>query len=689
MSPSEQPVEINLPQLGRKSGKGIAKSRSSKARFTVLIIIQLLIIAHIIQWLIMGTTITPIEPSESMETVKYGVITVGFIFFVVMLASTAILGRWFCGWGCHVVLLQDASAKLLHRFGIKPRPFRSRLMMLMPLVLAIYMFIWPLIDRFIVGPMFGRGGNWPGFSTHLTTSDFWGTFPGWVVGVPFLLICGFFTVYFLGMKGYCTYGCPYGGFFAPLDQLAIGRIKVNDNCEQCGHCTAVCTSNVRVHEEVRDFGMVIDQGCMKCMDCVSVCPMDALSFGIATPAVRKVEPEGRKARRWDLTWNEEIVFGVITTATFLSVYQLYGMIPLLFASGLTALIVFFLFKTWSCLKARDVKINNWQLKRQGRMTGKGRVLLLGSIILSVLIIHSGTVRFLMAYADYHDMKITSTAATVFSTDPVIPDEPVLEHARKARKAYRAASWIGDGGIALIPTLQPEIDNRIAWLYSVETRRDEAEEFLRESIRKYGMSPEKISGLARILRSQTRPMEARETYMMGINEYPDNFLILDEYVIWLESEGDAWEAVTLLRDGISRKSDVISDWLALEEFDPGVVANVMPLIEEGPETLAMIRRLSVLLMNNAETPFDLAEGVRLTERTLDIEPENPFAYRALALGYVMQDRYDMGIEALYRSFELEPNEPIIRQQLVDLLNAEGRTSEAQSVSRGEMPASRAR
>ena len=225
MTPSEQPIEINLPQLGMKSEGKIATSRNSRRRFTVLIIIQLLIIAHVVQWLITGTTITPIEPSESMETVKYGVITVGFIFFVVTLASTAVLGRWFCGWGCHVVLLQDASAKFLQRIGIRPRPFRSRFLMFMPLALAMYMFLWPLLDRFVVGPMLGRGGNWPGFSTHLTTADFWGTFPGWIVGVPFLLICGFFTVYFLGMKGYCTYGCPYGGFFAPLDQLAALRAQ--------------------------------------------------------------------------------------------------------------------------------------------------------------------------------------------------------------------------------------------------------------------------------------------------------------------------------------------------------------------------------------------------------------------------------------------------------------------------------
>ena len=40
----------------------------------------------------------------------------------------------------------------------------------------------------------------------------------------------------------------------------------------------VCTSNVRVHEEIREYGGVVDPGCMKCLDCVSVCPNDALSY---------------------------------------------------------------------------------------------------------------------------------------------------------------------------------------------------------------------------------------------------------------------------------------------------------------------------------------------------------------------------------------------------------------------------
>ena len=137
------------------------------------------------------------------------------------------------------------------------------------------------------------------------TSDFWHTFPIVAVAIPFLLICGFATVYFLGNKGFCTYGCPYGGFFVLADRLAPARIVVNDACEQCGHCTATCTSNVRVHEEVRLYGMVVDPGCMKTGDCVSVCPNDALSYGFAKPSILRGTPSGPSSGpRFALTLGE-------------------------------------------------------------------------------------------------------------------------------------------------------------------------------------------------------------------------------------------------------------------------------------------------------------------------------------------------------------------------------------------------
>ena len=75
------------------------------------------------------------------------------------------------------------------------------------------------------------------------------------------------------------------GSFSLADKLAPGKIRVTDACNQCGHCTATCTSNVLVHAEVKQYKMVVDPGCMKCMDCISVCPNDALYFGFGKPTI--------------------------------------------------------------------------------------------------------------------------------------------------------------------------------------------------------------------------------------------------------------------------------------------------------------------------------------------------------------------------------------------------------------------
>ncbi len=146
---------------------------------------------------------------------------------------------------------------------------------------------------------------------ELTTEHFWATFPGWTIGALTFLICGFVIVYFLGAKGFCTYACPYGAVFTLADRVAPMRIRVTDACQGCGHCTASCTSNVQVKSEVRQFGMVVDDGCMKCLDCVSVCPNDALYYGLG-PSRRAakaavLEPRLQKPT---LTWTEEIVLGL-------------------------------------------------------------------------------------------------------------------------------------------------------------------------------------------------------------------------------------------------------------------------------------------------------------------------------------------------------------------------------------------
>jgi Flp pilus assembly protein TadD/ferredoxin len=368
---------------------GIRKSRTGRWRAAALILLNLLMIAHIIQWRIMGKTISPIEPSETMHTLQRGAINAGFIFFALAILATLIFGRFVCGWGCHILALQDFCGWMLKKIGLTPKPFRSRLLVYVPLIGALYMFVWPTVYRFFSsqpGPLI------PKFTNHLVTTNFWETFPSVSVAIPFLFVCGFMTVYFLGQKGFCTYACPYGGFFGLADKFSPGKIRVTDACNQCGHCTATCTSNVLVHAEVKQFGMVVDPGCMKCMDCVSVCPNDALYFGFGKPTLLVPKSNAIK-KNYSVTWPEEIVGALVFLGSFLAVRGVYALVPFLMALGCATITTYLTLKTWRLLKAKELSFYRFNLKSSGIIRKAGWGFAAFAVVWIGLTAHSGWVRY--------------------------------------------------------------------------------------------------------------------------------------------------------------------------------------------------------------------------------------------------------------------------------------------------------
>ena len=71
------------------------KPRASKAtrwRAGVLILVHLLAAIHIGHWLSTGSTVSPFEPSESMDFAKNSIVNTGLVFFAVTIASTLLWG---------------------------------------------------------------------------------------------------------------------------------------------------------------------------------------------------------------------------------------------------------------------------------------------------------------------------------------------------------------------------------------------------------------------------------------------------------------------------------------------------------------------------------------------------------------------------------------------------------------------
>ena len=422
------PVECTTKGHTRSAPRS---SRAGRWRALSLLAVHLAIAVHVWHWSSTGSTLSPLEPSESMAYSQRGIVNAGLVFFGLSILSTLILGRWFCGWACHLVALQDGARWLLGRFGIRPRPLHLGLLAIVPWLAFVYMFLSPIALRLLEG-----AGLAPA-QMQLSTEQFWKTFPPWPIALLSVLVCGAMIVWLLGAKGFCTYGCPYGAIFGIADQFAPMRIRVTDACVHCGQCTVACSSNVNVSQEVREWGMVVDPGCMKCGDCVSVCPKDALYVGWGAPAIlarRKHAPLRASLRNWgrefvllafiasayvllhaydgrygaylphfdatlwklvallslssfavalllrgkarpaqEASLSEELVLGASFLVALFAFRGLFGSTPLLLSFAIAAMLAFLALQSWRLLVRSDLSWKNWRLKRAGSWTLAGGV----------------------------------------------------------------------------------------------------------------------------------------------------------------------------------------------------------------------------------------------------------------------------------------------------------------------------
>lgn len=659
-------ASVALPVLPAKRARPeIKSSRVTRWRVACLVLLHVLMAAHIFQWWWSGrddgvrSTVSPIEPSEIMYTLEGGQINAGFIFFSLAIVATLIFGRFVCGWGCHVVALQDASLWLMKRLGVHPKPFRSRFLVFGPLTLALYMFVYPTLKRDVIVPAIKAMGwgvpRWlsevaafPGFTDHMVVEDYWKTFPAWYIAIPFLLVCGFAAVYFLGAKGFCNSACPYGGVFAPVDKASFGRIVVNDNCEQCGHCTAVCTSNVRVHQEVRDFGMVVDPGCMKCMDCVSVCPNNALSFKFAPPAMltrpRTQEAKEGKTRRpaFDVGLGADATLFAVGVLLFVGYRGMFNSIPLLMAGGLAGVGVACAWKLLAMVQDPNARLHTMQLKRAGRVRPVGTLF----AILAGLFVAAGAwgafVNYHLWRADQLDHEVTASFDEVFSPGYT----PAPEQAAAARRVLAhlmLAGPVGEGGFGWPHNGGRHV--RIAWFYAVLGEREKTQAHLWRSLDWGKPSEEWAAGLVRlaILRGETGAA-LLETFSRIVDHRPD-------------LHGARLGRASLLAQ-LGRVQE------SLQEVRGVLEARPAPSVQNEIGAIQMLLRQGEQVM-----------GLEAAWRGVERRPKSGALRAALGITLAISGKGEEALVELRNAVELEPKNTGYRNQVVQVLRALGRENEA--------------
>ncbi len=368
----------------------------SRWRAASLAGVYLLMTLHVLHWKWAGKTLAPLELNEVMYTLELGIVTAGFLFMMLAVLTTLIFGRFFCSWGCHILALEDLCAWLLAKVRIRPKPVRSRVLMLVPFVAMLYMFAWPQVSRVVRGepmPVMKLQTDAQGWASF-TTTNFWRNLPGPGVTLLTFAVCGFAIVYFLGSRAFCTYACPYGAVFSLADRLAPGRIVAKGDCSGCGICTAACQSRVRVHEEAVEFGRIVNPACLKDLDCVAACPNGALTYGFSLPAIVERKASSRlHAKPYDFTLAEDALIGAVFLASLFVYRGLYQAVPFLMTLAVGGILGYVAVLALRLFRLRHVKINNFQLKIAGGLTRAGRAFVAVAMLLAVLAAHSAYIRY--------------------------------------------------------------------------------------------------------------------------------------------------------------------------------------------------------------------------------------------------------------------------------------------------------
>ena len=230
-----------------------------------------------------------------------------FLPALLILISTAVLGRYFCGWICPLGSTLDGwdsaagikpgnrNTPSVYRFGwikyailivmllaalfsldlsgwLAPIPLFTRTVtaVLYPLFSAVITGILGILRSlpFLESPVAHLQKALTGVLLPVTLTVFRGV---WVIGAMFLLLL---LISFVTRRFWCRNLCPLGALLAVMSRLRIYRRRVSDQCTECGLCHKTCRMGAIPENPFETH----HTECINCMDCEKICPAGAISF---------------------------------------------------------------------------------------------------------------------------------------------------------------------------------------------------------------------------------------------------------------------------------------------------------------------------------------------------------------------------------------------------------------------------
>jgi polyferredoxin len=230
---------------------------------------------------------------------------------LLVLAATALLGRFFCGWICPLGTLQQLVSWIAGPERRKlPKINRYRKWFSIKYVVLTVLLTWaalganhfgwldpiPLLHRAVAGGLrpLWRGGSMPA---------------GWF---SFALLAAILLLAAWMPRFYCRAVCPLGALMGVFARLAPLRIRRGEaDCTGCTLCVMPCQG---ADEPLGEHRV---SECHVCLNCLDVCKESSLGYGLPTPPETLATPALDVGRR-------RFLLGIAGAAAFAPVLRVAG-----------------------------------------------------------------------------------------------------------------------------------------------------------------------------------------------------------------------------------------------------------------------------------------------------------------------------------------------------------------------------